>query len=72
MSLMKSALRFAKSAAGRRAFYEAKRLAQDPRTRQQAKEAFDKIRNKGGNGGRGGSGGDAGGPSGGPQPPAGR
>lgn len=60
MSLLHKVARFAKSSAGRRAFYEAKRLAQDPRTRRQAKEAFEKIRSRG----KGGS-------ASGPQPPAG-
>lgn len=46
-SLLSKVARFATSPAGRRAFHEAKRLAKDPHTRKQAKEALDRVRNKG-------------------------
>ncbi|GAA1223178.1 hypothetical protein GCM10009676_00560 [Prauserella halophila] len=51
-SLFHKVARFAKSPAGKRAISEAKRMANDPHKRQQAKEAFDKIR-KGSGGSRG-------------------
>ncbi|SFP29351.1 hypothetical protein SAMN05421810_102162 [Amycolatopsis arida] len=46
MALFGKIARFASSPAGRRAIAQAKRMANDPRTRQQAKDALDKVRRR--------------------------
>lgn len=50
-SLFQKVARFARTPQGRRAIEQAKRLARDPRTGQQAKDALAKLRGKGGKGG---------------------
>ncbi|PWV75474.1 hypothetical protein SAMN05421630_107351 [Prauserella marina] len=46
-SLFSKVARLAKSPQGKRMITEAKRLAKDPNTRKQAKDAVDKFRGKG-------------------------
>lgn len=54
-SLFNRITRFARSPQGRRAIDQAKRMARDPHTRQQAKDAVNRLRGRGrGHGGRGG------------------
>ncbi|GAB2990509.1 hypothetical protein LWP59_07170 [Amycolatopsis acidiphila] len=48
-SLFNRIARFANSPQGRRAVEQAKRFANDPRRRQQAKEAVEKVRRQLGN-----------------------
>jgi hypothetical protein len=62
-SLFSKVARFARSPQGRRAIAQAKEFANDPRKRQQAKDALSKLRGKG-TGGGGGTGGGT--------PPSGR
>lgn len=45
-SLFNKIARFANSPQGRRAIQQAKRVATDPRTRQQAKDALDKVKHR--------------------------
>ncbi|TWE29682.1 hypothetical protein [Prauserella muralis] len=46
-SLFSKVARFAKSPQGKRMISQAKRMANDPRTRQQAKDTIAKLRGKG-------------------------
>ncbi|PRX49490.1 hypothetical protein B0I33_103527 [Prauserella shujinwangii] len=46
-SLFSKLVRIARSPQGRRAIEQARRAAKDPRTRQQAKEAVDRLRGRG-------------------------
>ncbi|MEU6644220.1 hypothetical protein ABZ863_16915 [Saccharomonospora sp. NPDC046836] len=46
-SLFSKVARFAASPQGRQLIAKAKRVATDPRTRRQAKDAMDKLRNRG-------------------------
>ena len=66
-SLLNKIARFASSPQGRRAIQQAKRIASDPKTRQQAKDAFDKVKNR--IDGKGSSGGTTGTGDGGTPPP---
>lgn len=56
-SLFHKVAAFARSPQGRKAIQEAKRFANDPRRRQQAKDTVDKLRTKYKGGGSSGSGG---------------
>jgi hypothetical protein len=46
-SLFNKLSQLARSPQGRRAIEQAKRIAKDPRTRQQAKDAFERLRGRG-------------------------